>query len=85
MHTSHITLTIQRLHLSSQVLAKCDLCYTHPCENGATCRSLANRSYECECAPAFYGPNCQYKIDACYGNPCRNFGTCKILEAGRFR
>uniref|UniRef100_A0A0P4W5L7 Protein slit n=1 Tax=Scylla olivacea TaxID=85551 RepID=A0A0P4W5L7_SCYOL len=67
-----------------EVQAKCDLCYTHPCENGATCRSLANRSYECECAPAFYGPNCQYKIDACYGNPCRNFGTCKILEAGRF-
>ncbi|XP_069958777.1 protein slit-like isoform X2 [Cherax quadricarinatus] len=67
-----------------EVLAKCDLCYTHPCENGATCRALANRSYECVCAPAFYGSNCQYKIDACYGNPCRNLGTCKILEAGRF-
>ncbi|KAG7170619.1 slit-like 1, partial [Homarus americanus] len=67
-----------------EVLAKCDLCYTHPCENGATCRPLANRSYECICAPAYYGPNCQYKIDACYGNPCRNLGTCKILEAGRF-
>ncbi|XP_076059320.1 slit guidance ligand isoform X2 [Oratosquilla oratoria] len=67
-----------------KVLAKCDLCYTHPCENGAACRPLANRSYECVCPPAYHGTNCQYKIDACYGNPCKNQGTCKVVEAGRF-
>ncbi|KAG0702924.1 Slit 1 protein [Chionoecetes opilio] len=47
-----------------RVLAKCDLCYTHPCQNGASCRSLANHSYECERVPAYYGPNCQHKIAA---------------------
>ncbi|KAG0727839.1 Protein slit [Chionoecetes opilio] len=58
-----------------QVLAKCDHCYTLPCQNGATCHSLANRSYECERLPAYYGPNCQDKIAACYANPWHNFGT----------
>ncbi|CAL4126380.1 unnamed protein product, partial [Meganyctiphanes norvegica] len=67
-----------------EVLAKCDLCYIHPCENGATCQPLANRNYECHCPRAYHGPKCQYKIDACYGNPCENQGTCKVLEAGRF-
>ncbi|KAF2353684.1 Laminin G domain [Trinorchestia longiramus] len=72
------------VRVPNEVLAKCDLCYTQPCENGASCHSLANRSYECVCPPAYHGTNCQYKIDACYGNPCENQGTCKVVETGRF-
>nr|XP_027218511.1 protein slit-like [Penaeus vannamei] len=83
-----LTTPTQAFHCSQkvpdEVLAKCDLCYTHPCENEGVCQPLPNRSYKCICPPAYHGPNCQYKIDACYGNPCKNMGTCKVLEAGRF-
>ncbi|XP_064466119.1 protein slit-like isoform X2 [Ornithodoros turicata] len=66
------------------VLAKCDACFTFPCQNGATCQSVPLRDYECTCPPGYHGRNCEYVIDACYGNPCENHGTCKVLEAGRF-
>lgn len=66
------------------VLAKCNQCYTRPCDNGGTCRSLPGRQFECICAPGFYGDQCQHRIDACYGNPCDNGGTCKVYEMGRF-
>ncbi|XP_037574945.1 protein slit isoform X1 [Dermacentor silvarum] len=66
------------------VLAKCDACYTFPCQNGATCRAVPLRDYECVCPPGYHGRNCEYLVDACYGNPCENHGTCKVLEAGRF-
>ncbi|KAG1665085.1 Protein slit [Nymphon striatum] len=69
---------------SNVVLAKCNLCYTDPCKNGATCNSFPNRQYECVCAPGYHGRSCEYTIDACYGNPCDNAGTCKVLETGRF-
>lgn len=68
-----------------EVLAKCDACYTFPCQNGATCKPKPLRDYECICAPGYHGTNCEYVIDACYGNPCESGGTCKVLEAGRFR
>ena len=67
-----------------KVLAKCDLCHNDPCQNGATCRPLPNRDYECVCAPGFYGKNCDAVIDACYGNPCTNNAKCQVKEAGRF-
>ncbi|GBM42199.1 Protein slit [Araneus ventricosus] len=68
----------------AEVLAKCDACYTFPCQNGATCKPKPLRDYECTCAPGYHGAKCEYVIDACYGNPCENGGTCKVLEAGRF-
>lgn len=67
------------------VLAKCDACYTFPCQNGASCRPVPLRDYECDCPPGFHGRNCQHPVDACYGSPCENHGTCKVLEEGRFR
>ena len=70
--------------IDPRILAKCDLCQNDPCENGASCRPLPNRDYECMCVPGFYGKNCEAIIDACYGNPCDNGATCKVMEAGRF-
>eukprot|EP00096_Caligus_rogercresseyi_P013821 TRINITY_DN6421_c0_g1_i2.p1 TRINITY_DN6421_c0_g1~~TRINITY_DN6421_c0_g1_i2.p1 ORF type:complete len:1396 (-),score=344.95 TRINITY_DN6421_c0_g1_i2:865-5052(-) len=71
--------------IPSNILAKCDLCHTSPCQNGAACKPLPNRDYKCICAPGFYGKNCDSVIDACYGNPCVNGATCKVVEAGRFK
>ncbi|XP_043587726.1 protein slit isoform X1 [Bombus pyrosoma] len=68
----------------AEVLAKCDLCYTSPCQNGGFCEALPDRKFRCKCAPGYHGDRCEHKIDACYGNPCRNAGTCKVLEEGRF-
>src|SRR6218665_3685956 len=68
----------------ARVLAKCDACYTFPCQNGANCYTEASLGYRCECPPGFHGPNCENKIDACFGNPCDNGATCKVLEMGRF-
>ncbi|KAF7280648.1 hypothetical protein GWI33_005616 [Rhynchophorus ferrugineus] len=70
--------------ISSEILAKCDACYTYPCQNNGKCHTLPEREYECKCAPGYHGKNCEFMIDACYGNPCRNQGTCKVLEEGRF-
>ena len=67
------------------ILAKCDLCYTEPCQNGASCRPRPNRDYECVCAPGFHGKMCTETIDACFGNPCVNNGKCQVPEAGRFQ
>lgn len=69
----------------AEVLAKCDLCYTSPCQNGGFCEALPDRKFRCKCAPGYHGDRCEHKIDACYGNPCGNTGTCKVLEEGRFR
>ncbi|KAK0167887.1 hypothetical protein PV327_001742, partial [Microctonus hyperodae] len=68
----------------AEVMAKCDVCYTIPCQNGGLCKTLPDRQFNCKCTPGYHGDRCQYKIDACYGNPCRNAGTCKVLEEGRF-
>ncbi|PBC34806.1 Protein slit [Apis cerana cerana] len=68
----------------AEVLAKCDLCYTSPCQNGGFCEALPDRKFRCKCAPGYHGDRCEHKIDACYGNPCGNTGTCKVLEEGRF-
>jgi len=67
------------------ILSKCDLCYTNPCQNGASCNPLPNRDFKCDCSPGFYGKTCTEVIDACYGNPCVNEATCQVLEAGRFK
>lgn len=69
----------------AEVLAKCDVCYTYPCQNGGLCETLSDRQFNCKCTPGYHGDRCQHKIDACYGNPCANAGTCKVLEEGRFR
>lgn len=69
----------------AEVLAKCDVCYTYPCQNSGLCEALQDREFHCKCSPGYHGDRCQHKIDACYGNPCRNAGTCKVLEEGRFR
>ncbi|XP_015606545.1 protein slit isoform X1 [Cephus cinctus] len=68
----------------AEVLAKCDVCYTVPCQNGGICETLPERQFRCKCAPGYHGDRCQNKIDACFGNPCWNAGTCKVLEEGRF-
>ncbi|KAJ8682332.1 hypothetical protein QAD02_018124, partial [Eretmocerus hayati] len=68
----------------AEVLAKCNVCYTSPCQNGGLCETLPDKQFRCKCAPGYHGDRCQYKIDACYGNPCRNSGSCKVLEEGRF-
>ena len=67
-----------------EILAKCNVCYTDPCSNGATCTPHGEQQYTCTCTAGFYGEKCQSKIDACYGNPCDNGGTCKVVEQGRF-
>ncbi|KAG9510017.1 Protein slit [Fragariocoptes setiger] len=63
------------------VLAKCDACYTFPCQNGATCVSQANMDYQCKCLPNNYGKNCEFQIDACFDRPCENGATCTSLTS----
>ncbi|XP_025828902.1 protein slit isoform X2 [Agrilus planipennis] len=70
--------------VSNEILAKCNACYTFPCKNGGKCFPMAERDYECNCAPGYHGKDCEFMIDACYGNPCRNGASCKVLEEGRF-
>lgn len=70
--------------VSNEILAKCDACFTYPCQNKAKCVSLPERDYQCLCQPGFHGKHCEFMIDACYGNPCRNNATCTVLEEGRF-
>ncbi|XP_017468504.1 PREDICTED: protein slit isoform X2 [Rhagoletis zephyria] len=70
--------------VSNEIMAKCDACYTHPCENKAQCIPLPQRDYQCLCQPGYHGKHCEFMIDACYGNPCRNNATCTVLEEGRF-
>lgn len=70
--------------VAPDILSKCDLCFKAPCSNGASCRSLPNRDFQCDCAPGFYGKTCTEVIDACYGNPCVNGAVCQVMEAGRF-
>ena len=40
--------------IDPSILSKCDLCFTEPCQNGASCRSLPNRDFECRSVGAFY-------------------------------
>uniref|UniRef100_A0A1A9ZRB4 Protein slit n=1 Tax=Glossina pallidipes TaxID=7398 RepID=A0A1A9ZRB4_GLOPL len=70
--------------VNNEIMAKCDACYTYPCQNKAKCVALAQRDYQCLCQPGFHGKHCEFMIDACYGNPCRNNATCTVLEEGRF-
>uniref|UniRef100_A0A0P4WAZ2 Protein slit n=1 Tax=Scylla olivacea TaxID=85551 RepID=A0A0P4WAZ2_SCYOL len=82
--TTPVEMFVCNERVPDDVLAKCDLCYTHPCQNGGECRSSPGHDYECRCSAGFHGPECQYRIDACYGNPCNNGGTCKVFETGRY-
>ncbi|OXA44085.1 Protein slit [Folsomia candida] len=70
--------------IPASIQAKCDACYNFPCSNGATCRTMPDRGFECECTPGYHGRHCEQVIDACYGQPCINAGTCKVMEEGRF-
>ena len=69
-----------------QILAKCNVCFTDPCQHGGTCQLVGFKQYSCQCTPGYHGDQCQHKIDACFGNPCENGGTCEVLDDyGRFR
>ena len=69
-----------------QILAKCNVCFTDPCQHGGTCHLVSFKQYSCQCTPGYHGDQCQHKIDACFGNPCENAGTCQVLDDyGRFR
>ncbi|CAG9832668.1 unnamed protein product [Diabrotica balteata] len=70
--------------VSNDILAKCDACYTFPCQNEGKCVTMSEGDFQCKCAPGYHGKKCEFMIDACYGNPCRNEGSCKVLEEGRF-
>ncbi|KAJ2938693.1 hypothetical protein O0L34_g12019 [Tuta absoluta] len=67
----------------SDVVTKCDRCYTNPCANHGVCAATRSGGFVCKCARGFHGDTCQYEIDACYGSPCAN-GVCRVLEEGRF-
>ncbi|KAI5634638.1 EGF-like domain-containing protein [Phthorimaea operculella] len=67
----------------SDVVTKCDRCYTNPCANRGVCAATPSGGFVCKCARGFHGDTCQYEIDACYGSPCAN-GVCRVLEEGRF-
>ncbi|KAI0220853.1 hypothetical protein LSAT2_027691 [Lamellibrachia satsuma] len=70
----------------TNVLAKCNVCYTYPCQNGGKCTHLGFKRYQCACPHQYHGVNCEYEIDACFGNPCNNGGTCQVIDKyGRFR
>ena len=55
----------RQLHFSGEIdpsiLSKCDLCFTEPCQNGASCRSLPNRDFECRSVGTFYKLEAFYK------------------------
>ncbi|XP_055372286.1 protein slit-like isoform X2 [Condylostylus longicornis] len=72
--------------ISNEILVKCDLCYSFPCQNGGMCfpSTDGKLEFECKCPSGYYGKQCEHKIDACYGNPCRNNGSCSLFEEGRF-
>ena len=71
-----------------QVISLCEVevygvpvpCRSNPCNNGKTCRRIANtNSYECLCPPGFNGLNCTDAIP-CWSNPCHNGGSCRNTE-----
>jgi len=67
------------------ILAKCNVCYTYPCQHSGTCHLVGFKQYRCECPASYHGEHCEHEIDACFGNPCDNGGTCKVLDDyGRF-
>lgn len=68
-----------------KILAKCNVCFTYPCQNGGTCNLVGFKQYNCQCTPGYHGDQCESKIDACFGKPCENSGTCTVLDDyGRF-
>ena len=54
---------------------KIDHCASSPCQNYATCKSLAE-GYQCSCRPGYEGVQCERDIDECASDPCQNNGTC---------
>ncbi|XP_058492981.1 protein crumbs homolog 1-like [Solea solea] len=70
--TLAITVIVFKLGLLCTVAA--DNCLSSPCENGATCDSVAD-DYLCLCPkePVWYmGKNCDVLYDACITAPCTN-------------
>ncbi|KAJ1351151.1 hypothetical protein KIN20_007109 [Parelaphostrongylus tenuis] len=70
--------------LPEWVSLKCNKCLAEPCKNGARCKIISGRSYQCNCASGYYGKHCEHKVDACYGHPCLNNAVCKVIQEGRF-
>ena len=55
-----------------------DLCYSNPCQNGGTCRTLENE-YTCHCLPKYNtteGKDCQFENGCVRDKPCKNGFTC---------
>ncbi|XP_074641309.1 sushi, von Willebrand factor type A, EGF and pentraxin domain-containing protein 1-like [Tubulanus polymorphus] len=51
-------------------------CFADPCENDASCESLAV-GYICHCLDGFSGLNCEQEVNECEVNtPCHNNATC---------
>ena len=55
-----------------------DLCATKPCANGASCESVGQNDFMCNCAKGWAGRFCSEPVgsSACDTNPCQNGGQC---------
>lgn len=51
-------------------------CASSPCKNGASCTSMSNGSFKCNCPKGFKGATCDQDIEECHKNPCKNSGRC---------
>ena len=71
------------LHFSDEIdpsiLSKCDLCFTDPCQNGASCRSLPNRDFECRSVETFYRLEPFYKRTY----PAAPYPSCSCASGAR--
>ena len=54
---------------------KMDNCASQPCQNNATCKSVADTFY-CTCETGFTGRNCSVNVDDCLAAECKNNGSC---------
>ncbi|CAD5116988.1 DgyrCDS5822 [Dimorphilus gyrociliatus] len=64
-----------------------DLCYSHPCQNKGTCRSIEN-DYKCECRHGYIGKNCEtYTLDSSFCPPdaCKSGSVCQTKATGGYK
>ena len=65
--------------IDPSILSKCDLCFTDPCQNGASCRSLPNRDFECRSVETFYRLEPFYKRTY----PAAPYPSCSCASGAR--